>query len=308
MWALPTHLAPELDAAAVGELDLLDAAADPGPGLEHRDLGSAASRSRAAARPARPAPTTTTSRAAHAPAAPSNRAGAGSGPSWPTRIPTVVAMVARASSIPRLGSLARTRAPSPSVSATAVSASDRGSSVVSKTPAASALADDVGRGGVEVLVEVGADLGEVRVADAQQGQLLPEQPLVRALLVAGQAPVEEGREPFGGALAGAGQRALVELGRDPVGVRQHLAEEELLGVEVVVQQAGRHPGGAGDRGHPDLGQAVADDAVGGRGEDPGACLRGRLLALGGPQLRRLGRGRVRRQPSGPHLLDCSVSQ
>ncbi len=34
-------LAPELDAAAVGELDLLDAAADPGPGLEHRDLRSA---------------------------------------------------------------------------------------------------------------------------------------------------------------------------------------------------------------------------------------------------------------------------
>ena len=35
------HLATELDAAAVGELDLLDAAADPGPRLEHRDLCSA---------------------------------------------------------------------------------------------------------------------------------------------------------------------------------------------------------------------------------------------------------------------------
>ncbi len=78
-----------------------------------------------------------------------------------------------------------------------------------------------------------------------------------------------------------GQRALVELGRDLVGVPQHLAEEQLLGVEVVVQQAGRHPGRTGDRGHPDLGQAVADDAVGGSGQDPGARLRGRLLALAG---------------------------
>ena len=32
------HLATELDAAAVGELDLLDPAADPGPRLQHRDL------------------------------------------------------------------------------------------------------------------------------------------------------------------------------------------------------------------------------------------------------------------------------
>ena len=35
------HLATELDAAAVGELDLLDPPADPGPGLQHRDLRSA---------------------------------------------------------------------------------------------------------------------------------------------------------------------------------------------------------------------------------------------------------------------------
>ena len=55
------------------------------------------------------------------------------------------------------------------------------------------VADDVGDGGVEVLVEVGADLGEVRVADAEQGELLPEQPVVGELLVAGQAPVEERR-------------------------------------------------------------------------------------------------------------------
>ena len=34
------HLATELDEPAVGELDLLDAPADPGPCLEHRDLGS----------------------------------------------------------------------------------------------------------------------------------------------------------------------------------------------------------------------------------------------------------------------------
>ena len=115
----------------------------------------------------------------------------------------MVAIVARASSSPRLGSPARTRAPSPSVRATAVSARDLGSSVGVEDPGGEALADDVGHGGVEVLVELGPDLGEVRVADAEQGQLLPEQPLVRELLVAGQAPVEEGRQPFGGALAGA---------------------------------------------------------------------------------------------------------
>ena len=55
------HLAAELDEAAVGELDLLDAPADPGPGLEHRDLRPAGLEVAAAARPARPAPTTTTS-------------------------------------------------------------------------------------------------------------------------------------------------------------------------------------------------------------------------------------------------------
>ena len=171
-------------------------------------------------------------------------------------------------------------------------------------PGDQALGDDVGHGGVEVLVEVGSDLGEVRVADAQQGQLLPEQPLVRALLVAGQAPVEEGRQPFGGSFAGTGHGALVELGGDSVRVGQHFAEEELLGVEVVVQQAGRHPSGAGDRGHPDLGQTVADDAVGGRGEDLGARLRGRLLALGGPARHSCC---AARHPA-PTLLDCSVSQ
>ena len=153
-------------------------------------------------------------------------------------------------------------------------------------PGGHALTHDVGHRDVEVLVELGPHLGEVRVADAEQGQLLPEEPLVGTLLVAGQAPVEEGRHPFGGALARAVEGALVELGGGLVGVLQHLTEQELLGVEVVVQQAGRHSRRAGDRGHPDLGQAVADDAVHGGGEDPGARFRGRLLPLAG--LGRLG--------------------
>ena len=121
-------------------------------------------------------------------------------------------------SSPRLGSLARTRAPSPSVSATAVSARALRVERGVEDPGGDALADDVGHGGVEVLVELGADLGEVRVADAQQGELLPEQPLVRALLVAGQAAVEERRQPLGGTVAGAGHGPLVELGGDAVRV------------------------------------------------------------------------------------------
>ena len=229
-------------------------------------------------------------------------AGAGSGPWWPTRIPTAVAIVLRASSIPRMGSPASTRPPRPSVSATAVSAISLGSSVVSKTPAATPSRTMSATRDVEVLVELGPDLGEVRVADAEKRQLLPEQPLVGTLLIAGQAPVEEGRQPFGGALAGADEGALVELGGGLVGVLQHLAEEELLGVEVVVEQAGRHPRRAGDRGHPDLGQAVADDAFHGGGEDPGARLRGRLLTLAG-----LG-STTSALPWPRTMFDCSVSQ
>jgi hypothetical protein len=79
-------------------------------------------------------------------------------------MPTAVAIAARASSIPRPGSLARTRAPSPSVRAIVVSATNLGSRVVSKTPAAAPSRT---------------------MSDAEQRELLPEQPLVRALVVAG---------------------------------------------------------------------------------------------------------------------------
>ena len=315
-------LAAELDAPTVGELDLLDATADPGPGLEHRDLRAAGLEVARGGEAGQAGPHDHDVGATHrstvaalmTPAAPSNRAGAGSGPSWPTRTPTVVAMHGPGLRDPEVG------VPGEDPSAEAVGERDRRLGDRPRVeggvedPGGDALADDVGHGGVEVLVEVGADLGEVRVPDAQQRELLPQQPLVRALLVAGQAPVEERREPLGGPVAGVGQRALVELGRDLVGVPQHLAEEELLGLEVVVQQAGRDPGGTGDRGHADLGQAVADDAVGGSGQDPGPCLRGRLLTLAGP-----GRGGGARPGAPgrgprsvgrhvPHLSDCSVSQ
>jgi hypothetical protein len=143
-----------------------------------------------------------------------------------------------------------------------------------------ALGDQPGHRGVEVLVEVRADLGEPPVPDAEQVQLLPEQPLLPPLLVTGQAPVQEGPQPLGRPLAGVRHGALAELLRHAVRVAQHLAEEELLGVEVVVEQAGRHPRGLRDRGHPHLGETVADDHVGGRGQDLAPRLRGGLLSLG----------------------------
>ena len=66
---------------------------------------------------------------------PANRlVGFGNGPSWPTSIPTVAAIVARASSRVRCGSLATTRAPRPSHRATAVSAIFRESMAGAKTP------------------------------------------------------------------------------------------------------------------------------------------------------------------------------
>ena len=65
---------------------------------------------------------------------PTGWSASGNGPSWPTSIPTVAAIVARASSRVRCGSWATTRAPRPSHRATAVSATFRESMVGAKTP------------------------------------------------------------------------------------------------------------------------------------------------------------------------------
>ncbi len=236
----------------------------------------------------------------HAPAPPENTAGAGSGPSWPTRTPTAVGDRA-ARLLDAHDGVARKHAGAETVGHRDRRLRDQPRVERSgEDPGGHALADDVGQRDVEVLVELGADLGEVRVADAEQGQLLPQQPLVRTLLVAGQAPVEEGRQAFGGPFARVGQGALVELGGGLVRCLQHLAEEKLLGVEVVVEQARRDTRRPRDRGHPDLGQTIANDAVSSGREDPGASFRRCLLALA-----RTGRRLV---CHGLHLFDCSVSE
>ena len=148
----------------------------------------------------------------------------------------------------RLGSLASTRAPSPSERATAVSASIRGVERRCRRRRRRRPSRDDRR----PRWRRGPRRGRPRPwrgagsPDAEQGELLPEQPLVRA---AARRWAGSGRGTTRAAAAGPSpalaMRALVELARDAVGVGQHLAEELLLGVEVVVQQAGRDPGGRG---------------------------------------------------------------
>ena len=111
-------------------------------------------------------------------------------------------------------------------------------------PGLDAVGDDVGDGGVEVLVERRRPPSPARAGGCRAGPA-PARAATRAaqLLVAGQASVEERATAFGG--LGRRRRAwpLVEHAGDLVRVGQHVGEEVFLGVEVVVQQAGRDPGG-----------------------------------------------------------------
>ena len=106
---------------------------------------------------------------------------------------------------------------------------------------------------------------------------------------------------------GPAQRLFVEDARDLVGVGQHVGEELFLGVEVVVQQPRRDPGGLGDTGHPDLRQSVAHDALGGRSQDPVARLGGGQGALVGLLGDRVRHGRSLRQVGLRNLTVQSVS-
>ena len=92
-----------------------------------------------------------------------------------------------------------------------------------------------------------------------------------------------------------------------MGVGQDVGEELFLGVEVVVQQAGRDPGRLRDAGHPDLRQTVAHDALGGGGQDPGARLRSGQVALVGLLGNRFRHG-APSDESAHRKFDCSVSQ
>ena len=221
-------------------------------------------------------------RGRHAPASCSVWSGRGSGPSWPTRRPTALATMLRACVQGEVG------AGSHDAGAEAVAQADSGLGdrpgrcrVEVEDAGLDAVGDDVGDAGVDGLVDVGADLGQRRLPQAEQVELLPEPPVVGEQLVAGQAAVEEGREPLRRLGPGPLEGLLGERVGDRAGVAEHLGEELLLGVEVVVHQAGGDPGGLGDAGHPHVDQPVAHDAVGGGDEDPVAGLLGGQVATVG---------------------------